>query len=42
MLHTVKRDMYKGTIPILRHQKDWVCGVTKMAIFADVCIVNAG
>ena len=25
-----------GTIPILRQQRDWVGGVRKMAIFADV------
>ena len=25
-----------GTIPILRQKKDWVGGVRKMAIFADV------
>ena len=26
----------QGTIPILRQQKDWVGGVRKMVIFADV------
>ena len=25
-----------GTIPILRQERDWVGGVRKMAIFADV------
>ena len=25
-----------GTIPILRQQRDWVGGVRKMAIFAEV------
>ena len=25
-----------GTIPILRQQKDWVGGVKKMVIFADI------
>ena len=28
-------DSTKGTIPILRQQKDWVGGVRKMAYFAD-------
>ena len=26
----------KGTIPILRQQRDWVGGVKQMVIFADV------
>jgi hypothetical protein len=29
-------DSTKGTIPILREQKDWVAGVRKIAYFADV------
>ena len=29
-------DDYLGTIPILRQQRDWVGGVRKVAIFADV------
>ena len=27
---------YLGTIPILRQQKDWVGGLSKVAIFADI------
>ena len=27
---------FLGTIPLLRQQRDWVGGVRKMAIFADV------
>ena len=29
-------DIRQGTIPILRKQRDWVGGVRKMEIFADV------
>ena len=27
---------YNGTIPILRQQRDWVGGIRKLTIFADV------
>ena len=29
-------EIFKGTIPILRQQRNWVGGVRKMTIFADV------
>ena len=36
-IHYVSKiDNPSGTIPILRQQRDWVSGVRKMAIFADV------
>ena len=36
-LLTLPTSIHTGTIPILRHQRDWVGGVRKMAIiFADL------